>query len=128
MASPLPPSTPFVAQDPSTFTASELERSLSEQSFGITSYEIISTSKAEAEARVVLLEGETITISLTCGGYRMKESSDDKEAGGIYETLESLLSSVSKMYGEARQKTLMEKLFALSTERQEQEDTSDERS
>ena len=56
---------------PTTFTRSELDRALSEQSFGITSYEITDSTELEASARVVLLEGNVIIISLTSRGYQV---------------------------------------------------------
>lgn len=58
-----------------SFPAGELERALSEQSFGIASYEITERSALEAAARVVLLEGEVVSISLTSRGYTVSRES-----------------------------------------------------
>ena len=66
---------PFVSaftmdsQTPTTFTKSELERALSEQSFGISAYEIVTCTELEASAVVTLLEGKTVSVSLTPRGY-----------------------------------------------------------
>ncbi|KAK7690366.1 hypothetical protein QCA50_007023 [Cerrena zonata] len=104
---------------PSNFTHSELERALSEQSFGITSYEIISSSELEASARVVLLEGSVIVVSLTSRGYQIVPSSktDEIEAGlpdDVFEEVDILLQAISERYRQARQMALMEKLALLS--------------
>ncbi len=53
------------------FPQSELQRSLSEESFGIKSFEFVNVSELEATANVVLLEGNTIQISLTSRGYQV---------------------------------------------------------
>ena len=60
-----------------SFPTGELERALSEQSFGIASYEITERSALEATARVVLLEGEVVSISLTSRGYTVSRESYD---------------------------------------------------
>ncbi|CAL1712703.1 unnamed protein product [Somion occarium] len=105
---------------PSDFTQVELEQALSEQSFGITSYKITSSTDLQASARVVLLEGNTITISLTSRGYEVIDSSsaepESNQAGNIFEDVEHLLQSVSNQYSNARQKALMERLTLLSAE------------
>jgi hypothetical protein len=51
------------------FFASELKRALDEQSFGIKSSTLLSSSLFSAEASVTLLEGRTIVIVLTSQGY-----------------------------------------------------------
>ena len=50
----------------------ELGRALSEQSFGTTSYEILSSSPLKATASVVLLESDTVLISLTGKGFQVR--------------------------------------------------------
>ncbi len=57
------------SQTPTTFAKTELERALSEQAFGISSYEVVSCTELEASAVVTLLEGKTVSISLTPRGY-----------------------------------------------------------
>ena len=129
---------------PTTFTRSELDRALSEQSFGITSYEITDSTELEASARVVLLEGNVIIISLTSRGYQVSfrdsnpylvrstgrkshshwsnvqiiPSSLEGEGGHVldrvFEEVEGLLQTVSNQYGQARQMALMQKLALLS--------------
>lgn len=66
MASPLQESQPH------DFMQEELTRALSEQAFGITSYEVLSSSPLKAVARVVLLENDTILVSLTGRGYQVR--------------------------------------------------------
>lgn len=57
--------------EPHAFVEEELVRALNEQSFGLSSYEIVSTSPLKASARVVLLEEEIIMVSLTSRGYQV---------------------------------------------------------
>ena len=59
------------ASEPHAFVEEELVRALTEQSFGIASYEVVSTSPMKATALVVLLEGESILVSLTSRGYQV---------------------------------------------------------
>ncbi|PSS34196.1 hypothetical protein PHLCEN_2v1763 [Hermanssonia centrifuga] len=91
------------------FPQSELQRSLSEESFGIKSFEFVNVSELEATANVVLLEGNTIQISLTSRGYQSHDSE-----GGVFETMEDLLQATSPMYETVRQRILMEKLSVLA--------------
>ena len=57
---------------PPAFPEVELERALSEQSFGVKAYKIISNaSDLEASAQVQLLEGHWIKLSLTTQGYQV---------------------------------------------------------
>lgn len=57
---------------PPAFPGVELERALSEQSFGVKAYKIISNaSDLEASAQVQLLEGHWIKLSLTTQGYQV---------------------------------------------------------
>ena len=53
------------------FVEEELVRALKEQSFGISSYQIVSTSPMKATARVALLEGEAVLVSLTGRGFQV---------------------------------------------------------
>lgn len=56
----------------SSFYHSELSRALSEQSFGLTRYEVARQLSAhEATAVVTLLEGTDIRVSLDIRGYRV---------------------------------------------------------
>ena len=57
--------------EPHAFVEEELVRALQEQSFGISSYQIVSTSPMKATARVVLLEDEAVLVSLTSRGYQV---------------------------------------------------------
>ena len=56
---------------PPTFTQEELARALKEQSFGITTFEIVSTTPLKATASIVLLEGQTILVSLSSRGFHV---------------------------------------------------------
>ncbi|KAH8104724.1 hypothetical protein BXZ70DRAFT_922133 [Cristinia sonorae] len=100
MSSPVSPS--------SSFPRGELDSSLSEQSFGISSYEITESSGLEAVARVVLLDATVVFISLSARGYQLQTGD-----GAVFEALEDLLHSASPSYADARQKVLMVKLNAL---------------
>ena len=134
---------------PTTFTRSELDRALSEQSFGITSYEITDSTELEASARVALLEGNVIIISLTSRGYQVSfrdsnpylvrstgrksrshwsnvqviPSSLEGEGGHVldrvFEEVEGLLQTVSNQYGQAKQMALIQKLALLSAAAEE---------
>jgi len=56
---------------PPSFFSSELRRALTEQLFGIESFVIKSDSVLESTAAVTLLEGKSITISLSSCGYHV---------------------------------------------------------
>lgn len=103
MTSPIPP--------PATFTESELSQALSEQSFGITSYEIQSVSQPESTARVVLLEGDAIHVTLSARGF---EIVGGNSPSNMFETIDNLLHERSPKYREARDKVLMDKLSLLA--------------
>ncbi|KAN0087532.1 hypothetical protein V8E55_006153, partial [Tylopilus felleus] len=61
-----------MASSHSSFYHDELSCALSEQSFGLTRFEVSREySEHEATAVVTLLEGTNITISLTIRGYRV---------------------------------------------------------
>lgn len=60
--------------EPHAFVHEELVRALKEQEFGITSYEIVSTSPLKAIARVELLEGESVLVSLTSRGFQVRQA------------------------------------------------------
>ncbi|KAI0632401.1 GSKIP domain-containing protein [Trametes polyzona] len=104
---------------PSAFMREELERALAEQSFGISSYETTSSSPLKATARVVLLEGEVVLISLTSRGFQLHSPSEapmdpDHDSETVFETIEQLLQTVSPQYESKKRSALMEKLESLS--------------
>ncbi|KAM5538716.1 hypothetical protein V8D89_007745 [Ganoderma adspersum] len=105
---------------PHAFVKEELSRALSEQSFGITSHEIISSTPLKAVARVVLLEGDTVLLSLSSRGFQLHSLNEsptdpDLDAELVFETLEQLLQSVSLQYDAARRSALIAKLNALAS-------------
>lgn len=51
--------------------ASELASSLKENSFGLREYQVTLGTQLESTATVVLLEGHTITVSLTPRGFEV---------------------------------------------------------
>ena len=57
--------------EPHDFMHEELVRALSEQSFGISKYEVISSSPLKATANVALLESDIVTVSLTGRGFQV---------------------------------------------------------
>ncbi|GBE84419.1 hypothetical protein SCP_0603980 [Sparassis crispa] len=92
------------------FVYSELTNALREQeAFGIKNAAITHFSSFEAVAHVVLLEGRTVVVSLTSGGYTL-----GVEPNTTFETIEALLQCVSPMYLAARQAALSSKLDLLS--------------
>ncbi|OJT08154.1 hypothetical protein TRAPUB_950 [Trametes pubescens] len=105
--------------EPSSFMREELERALAEQSFAISSFETTSSSPLKATARVVLLEGEVVLVSLTSRGYQLHSPSEapmdpDHDTEIIFETIEQLLQTVSPQFESAQRSALMEKLELLS--------------
>ncbi|EJF57081.1 hypothetical protein DICSQDRAFT_70216 [Dichomitus squalens LYAD-421 SS1] len=92
------------------FAHDELERALKEQSFGITSFEIVSTTPLKAAASVVLLEGPTVLVSLSNRGFQVHP---DLDAEAVFETIEQLLQSVSPQYDAARRSALITKLESI---------------
>ncbi|KAJ3480059.1 hypothetical protein NLI96_g8617 [Meripilus lineatus] len=109
------------SQDPTNFTTTELERAISEQSFGISGYELLASESTEREASalVTLLEGKQINVSLTPRGFGFREigpgtqDADDRDQT-IFETIEDLLRSVSPLYVQAHGQALFRKLSEIS--------------
>ncbi|KAI0826787.1 hypothetical protein BC628DRAFT_1418857 [Trametes gibbosa] len=104
---------------PSSFMREELERALTEQSFGISSFEISSSSPLKTTARVVLLEGDAIVLSLTSRGFQLHSPSEapmdpEHDSEIIFETIEPLLQSVSPLYESRQRSVLLQKLESLS--------------
>jgi len=56
---------------PSATFASELASALKENSFGLKDYQVIRETQSESIATVVLLEGDTVTVSLTLRGFEV---------------------------------------------------------
>ncbi|EMD40077.1 hypothetical protein CERSUDRAFT_103948 [Gelatoporia subvermispora B] len=116
-SSPPPPS------QEKSFVQSELAHSLQEQSFGIQSFELLESTDLQSKARVVLLEGLTIIISLTAFGFQYMLGNDGQAdftpahspdgTPKTFESLEDLLDFVSQQYGAARRGALLAKLEAL---------------
>jgi hypothetical protein len=55
----------------STNFASELALALKENSFGLKEYQVIEETQLESTATIVLLEGHTITVSLSPRGFEV---------------------------------------------------------
>jgi len=92
---------------PSSFYYNELNRTLSEQSFGLAGYEVARQQSAhEATATVTLLEGSSVNVSLNVRGYRL-------DGGQTYESIEELLQSISPMYLQKRQDAIISRLQGL---------------
>ncbi len=128
---------PTEESGPHAFVIEELSRALDEQSFGITSHEIVSSSPLKAVARIVLLEGDTILVSLSSRGFQVRPlefgstypykrspqlhslnespTDPDLDAELVFETLDQLLQSVSLQYDAARRSALIAKLDALAS-------------
>ncbi|KAI0316490.1 hypothetical protein OF83DRAFT_1126466 [Amylostereum chailletii] len=91
-----------------SFYASELQRALNEQTFGISSFKITQRSSLDATAGVTLLEGDQLEIILFANGY--KQVGTD----AVYETIDDLLSSLSPSYVVKRHEALVAKLQQLA--------------
>ncbi|KIY72003.1 hypothetical protein CYLTODRAFT_486781 [Cylindrobasidium torrendii FP15055 ss-10] len=102
-------SSPARTSSPYDFLSAELAASLSEQHFGLKSWTMkASSTKNMACASVVLLDGRAMEMSLTNRGYTQIDGSE------TYETLESLLSTLSNLYHEKRMELLFAKLEQVS--------------
>lgn len=110
----------------SSFYHNELSRALSEQSFGLTRYEVARQYSAhEATALVTLLEGTNIRVSLDIRGYRVnlhrsaagmiadRICVSKLDGGQTYESIEEFLQSISPMYVQKREDTIIIKLQGL---------------
>ncbi|KAF9241201.1 hypothetical protein BU15DRAFT_45291 [Melanogaster broomeanus] len=96
-----------MSSSPSSFYYNELRRALSEQSFGLTRYEVTrQDTPHEATAFVTLLEGTALRVSLNTRGYQI-------DGGQIYESIDELLQSVSPMFMQKRKDVLLAKLQSL---------------
>lgn len=108
-----------------SFYRDELDRALSEQSFGLLGYEISGQCSAqEAAAVVTLLEGTSIRVHLNIRGYqvrsivlRMVIVALNKclkiDGGQVCETIEAVLQSASQMYVQKLKDKLITKLQSL---------------
>jgi len=98
---------------PSSFYADELLRALTEQSFGIETFSVLTTTPIQAVASVTLLEGHNLTIKLTTRGYSI-ESSDCPALRNrddlVFESLDGLLQSTSILYGQKQHAALVKNL------------------
>ncbi|KAF9811780.1 hypothetical protein IEO21_06436 [Rhodonia placenta] len=109
---------------PSTpdFPTAELTNALEEQCFGIVNFTIVSSTVHEAFARVALLEGNTVIISLSPRGYTAgigpgqepREMPTESILELSYESIEDILTVLSSRYADARRDRLFAKLQALS--------------
>ncbi|KAF9808959.1 hypothetical protein IEO21_07681 [Rhodonia placenta] len=109
---------------PSTpnFPTAELTSAIGEQCFGIAGFTIVSSTVHEASARVALLEGNTVIISLSSHGYtagmgprqERREVPAEITLGRSYESIEDILTVLSSRYADARRDRLFAKLQALS--------------
>ena len=114
--------------------ASELALALKESSFGLKEYQVTQETQLESTATVVLLEGNTITVSLSPRGFEVSSTVATpliethlrhrklqvlgQEARGVFhETLEQLLDSQSPAYRLASQQALFSRLDQLVNER-----------
>ncbi|KZT23459.1 hypothetical protein NEOLEDRAFT_1096197 [Neolentinus lepideus HHB14362 ss-1] len=93
---------------PPSFYRDELRKILSEQSFGVSSFDITGYSAEDATASIRLLEDRNVTVVLTARGYQVSSSAS------MYESIESLLQCISPMYTRKYQEVLVSKLGQLS--------------
>jgi len=100
------------------FYSKELQQSLSKQSFGIAGFEVLPpTSSFLCAAKVHLLEGYTILISISPAGYRVDEDSHaHAPSTQVHESAEELLQATSPRYADEWGKQLAAKLEALTRE------------
>lgn len=115
-----------------SFFGQELQRALKEQGLAVQNYKILNASPLQASARVKLLEGHSINITLTQQGYNVGilqllspspslyflyfSQIDCKANEGtiqIFETVEDLFRSTSPLYAQRRSDALFEALKRL---------------
>lgn len=118
---------PSDASGPSVNFVSELSSALEENSFGFREYQIVQETQLESIATVALLEGHTITVSLSPRGFKVgslivdiclklisarngQNQVSNEETEVIHETLEQLLDSQSPAYRLASQQALFSRL------------------
>ncbi|GLB38410.1 putative protein of unknown function (DUF727) [Lyophyllum shimeji] len=97
----------------SSFYADELRSVLQEQSFGIESFSIITTTPSQATASVKLLEGKNISIKLSSRGFLIEPDNPALDQEATFETIEALLQSVSREYMRKRHEALVNALEKL---------------
>ncbi|KAF7299563.1 hypothetical protein HMN09_00961500 [Mycena chlorophos] len=93
----------------SGFCGEELRNALTEEAAAIHSFQMTTAEQLRATASVTLLEGRTVSVCLTMSGYSIVD-----EDGPVFESIEQLLRSASKMYERQRQEALMAALANLS--------------
>ncbi|KAF9781598.1 hypothetical protein BJ322DRAFT_1010554, partial [Thelephora terrestris] len=98
--------------------AFELASALKENSFGLKEYQVTRESQLESTATVVLLEGHTITVSLSPRGFEVL----DKETRAVHESLEQLLDSQSPAYRLASQQALFSRLDEFANPRTDRDE------
>ncbi|KAF6757381.1 GSKIP domain-containing protein [Ephemerocybe angulata] len=105
---------------PTTFFRDELESALREQSFGLQSFRVTSSTPRQSSASLVTLEGLSLTIVLNTQGYSVDAKRSDAFQSlkpgqlHVYETIENLLQTISPMYTQRHQGQLFEALQRLA--------------
>jgi len=104
---------------------SEFKANLAQQTFGIASYQFIHCSPTNIVAKIALTDGQLCSVDLSSRGYEIMSLTGSESASGstsgsyevakypIFESLDSLLRSVSLEYKLTWDRTLLDRLSAL---------------
>ncbi|KAF9454696.1 hypothetical protein P691DRAFT_804042 [Macrolepiota fuliginosa MF-IS2] len=96
-----------------SFYGQELHRALKEQGAAIHGFKLVNVGTLQAVARVRLLEGHSIDVTLTQQGYKV-ECKVNEGVAQIFETIEDLFHSTSPLYTQKRSEALFEALKRIS--------------
>lgn len=96
-----------------SFFGQELRRGLIEQGPVISGFELIDAGPLQAVARVKILEGHVLEVSLTQQGYKV-ECKPNEDITQTFETIEDLLRNVSPLYVQRHSEMFFEALKQLS--------------
>ena len=115
-----------------SFFGQELRRGLIEQGPVISGFELIDVGSLQAVARVKILEGHVLEVSLTQQGYKVEplvpsyaflltnnsfwkvECKPNEDITQTFETIEDLLRNVSPLYVQRHSEMFFEALKQLS--------------
>jgi len=89
----------------------ELRRALEEEAFGIKSFSISNATPLRATACVHTLEGHDIDLELCADGYSIKSGAPTT----LFDSLDTLLQSISPLYEKERHTLWVQKLEQLTS-------------
>lgn len=111
------------SSDIPSFFEEELKKALREQTYGVDSSRLLSSTALDATAEITIIEGATIKVMLFTSGFQLSKYTGDHSVSGgsalvgmIFETLEELLLAVSPLYAAKQGEELVAKLEQLSNQ------------